>query len=70
MKYEFCSYISDSNEQDACDSHAHIFHLLKIFYSLILVSGMATVWEDTNGCAKQCRCALKLLGYHFHMVLQ
>ena len=23
-KYEFHSYISDENEQDACDSHAHM----------------------------------------------
>ena len=28
-KYEFHSYISDNNEQDACDSHDHMFHLLK-----------------------------------------
>ena len=28
-KYEFHSYISDDNEQDACDSHAHMFHLFK-----------------------------------------
>ena len=26
-KYEFHSYISDKNEQDACDSHARTFHL-------------------------------------------
>ena len=29
-KYEFYSYRSDKNEQDACDSHDHMFHLLKI----------------------------------------
>ena len=28
-KSEFHSYISDNNEQDACDSYAHMFHLLK-----------------------------------------
>ena len=26
--YEFHSYISDNNEQAACDSHAHTVHLL------------------------------------------
>ena len=26
---EFCSYISDHNEQDACDSHYHMIHLFK-----------------------------------------
>ena len=30
-KYEFHSYISDDNEQDACDSHARMVHLLKTF---------------------------------------
>ena len=24
----------------------------------MLVSGTSTLWEDTNGCAKQYRCAL------------
>ena len=26
-KYELHSYISDDNEQDECDLHAHMFHL-------------------------------------------
>ena len=28
-KSEFHWYISDDNEQDACDSHVHMFHILK-----------------------------------------
>ena len=28
---EFCSYIIDDNEQDAFYSHAHMFHLFKIY---------------------------------------
>ena len=45
-KSEFYSYKSDGNEQDACGSHAHMFHLLKIFLqSVILVSGISTVWN-------------------------
>ena len=52
-KSEFHSYISDYNEQDAYDSHTHVFHILnKFFYLRILVCGMSTVWEDTDGCAK------------------
>ena len=51
---EFCSYIIDDNEQDAFYSHAHMFHIIKIFLeSVILVSSMSTVWEDTNGCENQ-----------------
>ena len=30
-KYELHSYISDDNEQDECDSHAHMVNLLKTF---------------------------------------
>ena len=30
-KYEFHSYISDDNEQDACESHAHMVNLLNVF---------------------------------------
>ena len=69
-KPEFHSYISDDNEQDACYSHAHMFHLLQnIFELLILVSGMSTVWEDTNNCAKQQMCCLAIYLIYFHMVL-
>ena len=30
-KSEFCLYISGNNEQDSCDSHYHMVHLMKIF---------------------------------------
>ena len=30
-KYELCSYTSDDNEQDACESHAHMVNLLNVF---------------------------------------
>ena len=36
-KYEFNSYISDDNKQDACDSHAHMVHLL-IFFRIRKIS--------------------------------
>ena len=36
------------------------FTYLKLFDPGILLSGMSTVWEDTNGCAKQYRCALDI----------
>ena len=43
-KSEFHSYISDDNEKDTRDSHDHMFHLLIFLESVILVSGMSTVW--------------------------
>ena len=55
------SYISDENKKYACDSHAHTINLFnKFFESVLSVSGMSTVWEDTYGCAKQYRCALDI----------
>ena len=45
---------SDENDQDVCDSHDHMFYLFKkISELLLLVSGMSTVWENTNGCANK-----------------
>ena len=36
-----------------------MFHLSKdILESVILVSGMSTLWEDIDGCAKQYMCNL------------
>ena len=29
VKSELHSYISDDNEQASCDSHSHLFHVLK-----------------------------------------
>ena len=43
-KSEFHSYIIDDNEKDTRDSHDHMFHLLIFLESVILVSGMSTVW--------------------------
>ena len=60
-KSELYSYISDDNEQDACDPHAHMVNLFKILIELVLlVFGLHTVWEDTYGCAKQYMCALAI----------
>ena len=52
---QFRSYISDENEQDACDSHAHTIQLfnIKIIDLGLLVYGISMVWEDTDGCAKE-----------------
>ena len=72
-KSEFHSYISDENKEDACDSHAHMVHLLIFLESGRLVYGMSTVWEDIDGCAKQYRCALDrylmtLLSYSYSII--
>ena len=44
----------------------HVIHMLicfiylKLFESVILVSGMSTVWGDTGGCDKKYRCVLDI----------
>ena len=45
IKTEFHSYISDDNEQYACDSNAHMFHLLKI----ICVSNISVWYNNIMG---------------------
>ena len=37
-----------------------MFHLKKIFDSVVLVCGMSRVWEDTDGFAKKYSCALAI----------
>ena len=41
------------------------FIYYKFFESVILVSGMSTVWEDTDGCAKIYICVLLLNWFFF-----
>ena len=43
-KSEFHSYISDNNEQDACDPHAYMVYLLIILESGALVTLRSIVW--------------------------
>ena len=43
-KYELYSYISDENKKYACDSYAPMVHPLIFLESVIVVSGMSTVW--------------------------
>ena len=60
-KSELHPFISDGNEQYACDSHTHTVHLFKKFIELEhLVYGFSDVWKYTEGFAKQYRCALAI----------
>ena len=55
----------------------HVIHMFTWFiYSKnielgLIISGMSTVWEDTDGCSKQYRCALDIylmIFCHIYMV--
>ena len=60
-KYEFNSCISNDNEQDYRDSHAHMVHLFNKLIELgLLFSILSKIWEDTDGSGKQYICALAI----------
>ena len=45
-----------------------------MFQCVLLVSGISTVWEDTNGCAKEYMCALDIylmsvLSYSYGIII-
>ena len=62
----FHSHMADKSNQDAASTHAHMQVLLKLLARQKKIrSGCSTIWEHTDGCTKQYRCAkaLHLLSY-------
>ena len=58
--------MADKSNQDAASTHAHMQVLLKLLARQKKIrSGCSTIWEHTDGCTKQYRCAkaLHLLSY-------
>ena len=54
----FHSYLSENGKQDAADSASHMMHLYAMLLKWnLLIAFMSTVWESTDGCAKQYCCA-------------
>ena len=55
---EFFSHLSDDSRQDAATTNAHMMQLIISLHSRgILDKVMTWLWESTDGCAKQYRCA-------------
>ena len=57
----FHSFLSDDRKEDAATTTAHS----KLFISLlknkqVLTTSLSTIWENTDGCAEQYRCASAL----------
>ena len=61
-------------------NNMYVIHMLIFFIylkkteSVILVSGMSTVWEDTDGCDNQYMCALDIylmtvLSYSYGIIM-
>ena len=54
-------FFSDDRKQDSATTNAHrkrLIELLKI--KKVLTSELITIWENTDGCGEQYRCALEL----------
>ena len=55
---EFFSHLSDDSRQDAATTNAHIIQLIEILLQRKVLKKFFTwLWETTDGCAKQYRCA-------------
>ena len=57
----FHSHMADKSNQDAASTHAHMQVLLELLTEQgKIVRGKSTIWEHTDGCTKQYRCAKAL----------
>ena len=71
----FHSHFSDASRQDAASTHAHMTVLLNILMKETKeLLEDSVLWDDTDGCGKQYRCAkalylLSLLSVHFHVAI-
>ena len=55
---EFYLHLSDSKLQNAASTTAHIYILLaKVFEKKQMIRGR-TMWDQTDGCAKQYMCSI------------
>ena len=53
--------LSDDSKQDAATTTAHIKHLISLLNNKqVLTTSLSTIWENTDGCAEQYRCASAL----------
>ena len=57
----FHYFLSDDRKQDAVTTTAHSKRLIEMFTEQkLLTSTLSTIWENTDGCAEQHRCASTL----------
>ena len=57
----FHSFLSDDRKQDAATTTAHSKHLISLLKNKqVLTTSLSTIWENTDGCAEQYRCASAL----------
>ena len=57
----FHSFLYDNSKQDAATTNAHSKILISFFKNKkVLTASLSTIWENTDGCAEQYRCASAL----------
>ena len=55
------SFLSDYNKQDAATNTAYSKHLISFLKDRkLLTTSLSKIWENTDGCAEQYRCASAL----------
>ena len=54
-------FLSDNRKQDSATTTAHRKRLVSLLKNKqVLTTSLSTIWENTDGCAKQYRCASAL----------
>ena len=54
----FHSFLFDDSKKDAATTTAHIKRLISFLKKKqVLTTSLSTIWENTDGCAEQYRCA-------------
>ena len=57
----FHYFLSDDSKQDAATTTAHSKRLISLLKNeKVLKTSLSTIWENTDGCAEQYRCASAL----------
>ena len=57
----FHYFLSDDIKQDATTTTSHSKRLISLFKDKkLLKTSLSTLWENTDGCVEQCRCASAL----------
>ena len=57
----FHSFLSDDSKQDAATTTAHSKRLISLIKNKqVLSTSLSTIWDNTDGCAEQYRCASAL----------
>ena len=68
-------FLSDDSKQDAATTTAHSKRLISLLKKKkVLTASLSTIWENTDGCAEQYRCAsalylMSLISHTFSLII-